>query len=320
MCLALIWSLWSWISQWGLISMDAIDWPLAKVVQKIEQQGGITIRTNLDPKTPITLYLEKATVAAALEALSQATESRWRVTYIMAPSQTQALAGRNAVQDETPPPDWLWSRSRPLPVGMLTSEPIVFDPRQERWKIPENPPQTLAEFLEKTSQNFEASFLTPVGWTLDLQLKAGTEVTPHEVAQSLVRPVHGAVIEVFALVRYPRTDTQEQANTGGRGDRRWSPPDPNTWKYRMEQRLNQLPASQRTAVREEMTAQQATMQEMQGLTPEQRRKKMEERMSDPAVLERMEERQAARDEKRTPEQRRDRYRTYQANKAAAKKA
>ena len=86
----------------------------------------------------------------------------------------------------------------------------------------------------------------------------------------------------------------------------------------MESRIAQMPPDQQAAAKAELDRQQALWQEIRELPEEQRREKMRELMADPANQERMENRAASRDSRRTPQQRLERYRRYATRKHATK--
>lgn len=94
-------------------------------------------------------------------------------------------------------------------------------------------------------------------------------------------------------------------------------PDPTVVARRVEQQIAALPPSEQPAARAEWEKERAFWEEIRQLTPEQRRARMQERMDDPAVQEKVENAQANRDAKTPPEKRRDRYRSYLNRKAQA---
>ena len=83
------------------------------------------------------------------------------------------------------------------------------------------------------------------------------------------------------------------------------------WRnQRNQERLAKLPPDKREVAQNDMNQRRAMMEEMRKLTPEQRQAKFQEMMNDPAMQEKMEENQAKRDSKNTPEQRLKRFKRY----------
>lgn len=81
-----------------------------------------------------------------------------------------------------------------------------------------------------------------------------------------------------------------------------------------------LPPEERTAAQKALEEQKKQWDEMQKLSPEERRAKMQQMMDDPAVQEKMEEIAAKRDSRSSPEKRRERYKNYADRKHQAKGA
>src|SRR5688500_2583246 len=77
---------WVW-SGWGLITVHADGTSLAEVIRGIEKQGGITLKTNMDPAQPVTLHVHKVPLTDARESLSAVTDSRWRLAYVFGADQ-----------------------------------------------------------------------------------------------------------------------------------------------------------------------------------------------------------------------------------------
>ena len=78
---AVFYHLWA---NWGLVTVHSAKDPLSQVIRAIEKQGHVTVKTDLDPATPVHLNVDKVVVSEALETLAAATDARWRLTFIVA--------------------------------------------------------------------------------------------------------------------------------------------------------------------------------------------------------------------------------------------
>jgi len=57
-------------SGWGLITVKVKDVPLRQVIKNIEWQGWVTIYTNIDPNTKVTMWCDHVPLAEAMDTLS----------------------------------------------------------------------------------------------------------------------------------------------------------------------------------------------------------------------------------------------------------
>ena len=55
---------WVW-SGWGLITVEVNAKPLAEVIRSIEKQGGVLLKTNMDPAKPVTMHVHKVPLTEA---------------------------------------------------------------------------------------------------------------------------------------------------------------------------------------------------------------------------------------------------------------
>jgi len=58
------------VSGWGLITVKVQDVPLRQVIKSIEWQGWVTIYTNLDPDTKISMWCDHVPLAEAMDTLA----------------------------------------------------------------------------------------------------------------------------------------------------------------------------------------------------------------------------------------------------------
>lgn len=80
---------WKWVAGWGYVTINVKDAPLAKVIKDIEHQGGIRISTNADPKTPVTMNVEKVLPFEAVDTLAIAIDGDIRLAYVAAQTDRQ---------------------------------------------------------------------------------------------------------------------------------------------------------------------------------------------------------------------------------------
>ena len=62
-------------ANWGFITIHSQTEPLAQIIRAIEKQGHVTLKTDLDPATPIRMNVDKVVVSEALETLAAAPRS-----------------------------------------------------------------------------------------------------------------------------------------------------------------------------------------------------------------------------------------------------
>ena len=112
-------------------------------------------------------------------------------------------------------------------------------------------------------------------------------------------------------------DADDVGYTGGGGGGRRGGANREAMQERMQAELDKLPADRRAELQKEMEDRKAFFEGLRDLTPEQRDAKILEQMSQPDVQAKMDSAQAARDARRSPEQKIARAEKYLANKAKA---
>lgn len=216
---------WRIYAGWGLVTLKADKRPLREVIATIERQGHVTLKTNLDPATPVTLHLERMTVPDSLERLAAVTDARWRLTYAVARNQGAArgaFANWVAAAGNAPAPDgWKWFDHQ-LPFGgdLLggddnnAAEPGINtpDPRQDVWRVTSAPatnsdnappPNTLQAFLDLGSNILDVAFLAPADWNPAVA-KGPTPGALSRVVPNLASAAGGQAEEAFLLMKNGR--------------------------------------------------------------------------------------------------------------------
>jgi hypothetical protein len=84
--------------------------------------------------------------------------------------------------------------------------------------------------------------------------------------------------------------------------------------------IEKLPAGEQPAARAEFEQRDQFFASVQALPPEERRAKVEEYFRKPENMDRMSDRRLLSEERKTPEQRRDRYQRYVQKKQQAQSA
>jgi hypothetical protein len=328
------WTLGGWIfSNWGTITLNVKEVPLSKVIRSFERQGHITLLTNLDPSSPVTLQLKKASVPEALERLAAVTSAQWSWVGALAPDKAALGQLMSDAQLTEPPQTLRWIR-QPLPgmLGMGVDAPPS-DPRTQVWtsqfqQAPQDgqppSPTGLQGVLRAASQTTDATFLLPSDWNPE------PSATPAdgrvgELPAAAARTVSGVAADFYYL-RASRwgefaggRPPGENPPRGGQGRGGMMGGAPGPWMdHRIEQRIAGLSPQDKIDARENWNQQKGFLASVASLPPEQRRAKFEEMMQDPVVQAKIEETQAKRDEQQTPEQRRGRYSNYLARKNQAK--
>ena len=319
-------------ANWGLVTIHSQKTPLAQIVREIEKQGHITLKTDLNPATPVRMNVDKVVVSEALETLAAVTDARWRLAFIVAgdkPAIATVVASLTAGQR---PAGW---KAAFFPAPPLGDEPLIPpDPRLAVWNVTAPAEPKVQAYLESAARQVSAMFLYPEGWNPDVTSapKTGpiTKVLPR-----LASAAHGQSEAMFLLQKGGggRPDLAAggppdggggppEAGTAGGTAARTSGPgrgfDPAAMEARAKAEIAKLPAAQRATAEAEFAERKAFFESLKDLTPEQRRAKFEEMMSDPSRQEKMEARMAAQDARRTPEQRLERAHGYVERKAQMK--
>ncbi|MFQ3578493.1 MAG: hypothetical protein SNJ52_05725, partial [Verrucomicrobiia bacterium] len=329
------------VAVWGgsnTISISVNERPLGEVIHMLSKQSGIPIYTTLPKDTKVTLHYKRAPLAEVLETLAVRTEGSWTAGYVIAPNKAESHMLTNAWENNSREKVKLVrSRFPGGPFGFFASSETVFDPTAQRVKTEIAGP--LSEALEKVARRVEATFLLPPTWEPTLPLTPVDGPLKSAVAH-IAQRLGGTSKEVILLSqgwgRSPDTSQPGERSSRGnpeslgdnqqRGDRRWGAlagpsdlfSDPDIMvalRDRAEQQIAQLPPEEQSTARAEWEQWMARASELATLTPEQRREQMSALMQDPTMQMRMEERMTARDFRRTPEQRLQRYQDYQERKA-----
>jgi hypothetical protein len=308
------------ISGWGLITVHADGRPLSEIIRSIEKQGGITIRTNMDVAAPTTMHVDKVPLGEAMEVLSAVTDSRYRLAYVFAQDPAAVETGLAAWTSGLRPDGWKVIEVPLMGRGSSGVDAAPLDPRRDVWKVESVSENTLHAFMENAAVHVSAAFACPEAFNPAIS-KAPSSGEIRKAAAALADAANAKMKEVFLLQGRPpgapEGDDEEGPPriAGGEGGGR---PNFDLMRQRRLNEIAKLPASQQSAAKAEQEEMDKVFAEVRDLPREDRRAKMQEIMSRPELMDRMEDRRLARDELRTPEQRIKRYKKYVSRKQEAK--
>lgn len=312
-------------ANWGLITIHSEKEPLAQVIRAIEKQGHITLKTDLDPATPVRMNVDKVVVSEALETLAAVTDARWRLAFIVAGDKAAISTVVASLTAGQRPAGW---KTAFVPTPPIGEEPLIPpDPRHAVWTVADPAEPKVQAYLEAAARQVSAMFLYPESWNPDVTSAPKTGPVT-KVIPRLASAAHGQSEAIFLLQKGgggrpdgagARAEVAGGPDGGGAsrlagigGGRGF---DPAAMEERAKAEIAKLPAAQRPAAEAELAERKAFFERLKDLTPEQRRAKFEELMSDPSRQEKMEARTAAQDARRSPAQRLARSHGYVDRKA-----
>lgn len=315
-----------WISQWGLVTIHAKDEPLGKVLSSIASQGHVRIETSVDPSKTVTMNVDQVPVIEALDTLATVSESSWRAVYLAAADKPAVEAGISQLKTGGKLDGWTVAYYPGFgmgPMGPTTSQPI--DPRSLEWK-PEGPDLEVVKLLDEAAQKSGVMAATPLEWTPVTPRLPGSGTVESGVT-GLIGSARGKVTSFLFLTERGRRqgppDAAPDAATQPQMTRQERPRPavkPEWMEQRQQAVIKKLPPAQRAEATKEMGERTAFFKSLEGLTPEERRAKIQEMMSNPDVQQKMEDRRLMRDSQLSSQQRVQRAVGYVARKEALKAA
>ncbi|MEO7319296.1 MAG: hypothetical protein ABIZ56_09940, partial [Chthoniobacteraceae bacterium] len=307
---------------------------LPTVMQSIENQGGIRIRTNLEADKTVTMHVERVPLSYALEVLANVADARVELGYFLAPTKPPIDALLTAMAAGEKPEGWQRFFVPMPPGGFSGADEGTSDPRIDRWEVKPAPEGTLQAYLAQAAKSVSARLEAPADWNPAIASapKAG-EI--QDVMPRLAKAAGGTVEQVFLLTGRRRDFVPPTAESG--------PPEPvrralgmiaggaggddaamekmlRAMGEKMQAAIDQMPAEKRAKAQAEFDEGKKFFESMKELTPEKRRAKMEERMQDPATQEKFFSSMAKRDAMKTPQQRTERFRDYIQTKQSRQEA
>lgn len=300
----------------GLITLDFKDAPVSKVISSIERQGHVRIGTNVPPETLVTIQMKRVPLMEALETLSVRIEGELRVVFAGAATKTQAASALEELRSGKPSANWAvaWFPS----MGMIAGDTPP-DPRSLAVKPETGDKNDLQSALQQIAMKSGVMTAVPKDWNPAAKMPVKTAPASILVNQ-LISSSGGHVQESFLIIARDGRDGGPPGQGGpGRGDRGGQPGgqrpgrdamNPEWLAQRAEAVIAQLPPEDRQAAKADFDAMRKFWDEVRALPDDQRRAKMEEFFNRPDVQDKMEQRQAARDSRQSPQQREKRMKAY----------
>ena len=315
-----------WIcSGWGLITVDVNGKPLSEVIRSIEKQGGIVLKTNMDATKPVSMHVLKVPLTEALETLREITDSRWRLGYFFAADTATLKGAIDSIASGKRPEGW---KNFEVPLfgrpGSLDDAAVPMDPRYDVWNVNEPAEKTLQGFMQAAATGVSASFTCPEQFNPPVG-KAPSSGEIRKSAAKLAKIAGAKVEEVFLLMGRPagvaESDRNRDEDDGGPGRGRSSfggrggPPNFDLMRQRQVAEIAKLPKGEQAVAKAEFDEREQFFTALRDTPEADRRAKMEEYFNKPENQDKMADRKARGDERKTPEQRLQKYQSYVQRKA-----
>jgi hypothetical protein len=301
----------AWRAHTKLVTLHVRNAPLAEVLSKLRWQTWEIFLVKTNVKSLITLDVYKMPLEQVLGIIGEQSNARWSTLYPIyrkkssLSSLEQALRGEAAVSSSgftnyggammSFRPEALAREARAVTLHLTNTDLAISAMALERF----GGGQVLVETNANPRINLELS-------------NASFEKAVKKVASA----AHRSTARIYALEGMRNGGLMAMGGRPGRGGPgRATDPDAEAQRTeKMEQVLQTLPEEERKKAEERQLERTA----MQSLTPEQRQQVMSDRMNNPEMQARAEQRAVSGIKNTTPEQRRDRYeRMYEMRKARA---
>jgi hypothetical protein len=315
---------WRWWTERGLVTLAFANAPLSTVIESLERQGGVEIATNADPAMLVTIRVNRVPLSEAIDTLALRIDADAKLAYIAAPTSEQIRGALRAFSSGANPDDWMVFAAQ-LGGRLQVSNLSAVDPRRIEWRITQTADRNLHTLLDQGAQKTGALFAVPLGWNPWLsKLPSTGEVG--EVTAKLIRTANGTAKELFLLTVHSRTENPRRQGERPPGrtlfsaSPRTEAPNPEWAAERAQAAIAMLSPDEQDQARREFNEMWTFWESIRQLPEPERRAKIEEHFNRPDVEARIEEQAAARDSRRTPEQREQRYRNYIRRKEQIKGA
>ena len=319
---------WVW-SNWGLVTVEVKDKPLADVIRSIEKQGGIVLKTNMDATRAVTMHVHKVPLTEALETLANLTDSRWRLGYLFAADNGAVKGALDSIAGGKRPEGWK-NFDVPLFARPGSEDEVVpMDPRRDTWNVQQPAEKTLQGFMLAAATGVSASFTCPEAYNPAVA-KAPSSGQIRKSAPQLASAAGAKVQEVFLLLGRPQgvaesdrdRERDDDGLPGGSGRSRGGPPGgsggtrPSFTLMRDRQlaEIAKLPASEQKSAKAEFEEREKLFASLRDLPEAERRAKLEEVFNSPEMQDKMADRKMKSDERKSPDQRLAKYQRYVAKK------
>ncbi len=297
---------------WGLITIHAKQEPLDKVIASMERQGHAKIESDLPTDTPVTMDVTRVPLTDALETLSVATESRWRLLYFVAGDKSTLQSAELAWFGGQRPDGW---KLLAFPTGNFFSgddDTTPPDPRKDVWTPKTAGPAPLQSFLSDAAALTNAGFAYPQDWnpTVNSAPKPGKV---ESAVPKLISAAGGREDQMFFLSkrgdRGPRTAGDASGPTIGN--------DLDLMAEHMQAQIDRLPPDQRADAQANYNAQRAFMESLKDMSDDERRAAFLAHLQDPQVQQQIANRLDAGENRMSHDQRMQRMQNYVNRKLSA---
>jgi hypothetical protein len=305
----------------NLVTLNVREVDVRKVVRSIEWQTWERIVVHHDVTGKVTLNVRSAPLERVLTILSEQTSSRWTALYPLYSSRKSLTALRNLTAGNGSADTNGWSalqaRGMRFGGGMFGA-----NLREQNQTVSLKVLNSDISVAALALQRFAQAQVLPEDGTkgsVYLHLSGGTM---QQAVSRLAKQVDRSWTRFYAMQPSPRFDTARRDPLdgdaapndagGGRSRPEPSPEERQRFEEQFQAQLDTMTPEERQKA--EQRRQQ--WQEIRNLPPAQRRERMAQLMSDPAVQRQMQQRLVQRIKDTTPEQRADRVNQILARRAA----
>ena len=282
------WRVWA---NWGLVTIDATDQPLAEVMHSLERQAHIRLATNVASDAKVTMHVHKVPLLHALDILAAAVNANWSLSYFTAADKAAIETGIASYVSSESGGAWKHFTLPPMRGGMggMGVDIGSSDPRQDQWNVQPVSDGTLHGYLEQGSRVVAAQFWIPESWNpaISTAPKSGTVSS---VLPKLTKAANGSSVEVFLLTAFPQFAPPTVNNDDSNASRTQRPPGgfngggmpSEEIRKAMEDRamaqINKLPPDKKAEALAEFEGRKKFFADMANLTPEERMAKIQDAM------------------------------------------
>ena len=259
---------------WGLITVKVTDQPIGKVIQSIERQGWVTIYSNIDPQTKVSMYVDHVPLAEAMATLAVNADAQWHLGFFVAPNSAQVKEEiRTFTEGVDNNDDGTSVYSFPTPLDMISDENTPEpDPRGQVWPglkmpapmpapptdagaaadgapmpQPEAPPTTVQGYLRAFAREADIWIMAPSSWDPAVAKAPPASSSISGAIRHFVGNAHGSVTQAIILRGRPQRVAGQERPRGGRGAGMDM-----SMMDRMDNAINGLPPAARPAMREQL--------------------------------------------------------------------
>jgi hypothetical protein len=324
-------------SDWGLITVTVHEAPLGQIVKSIERQGWVRIYTDIDPSTPVSMYVVKVPLAEAMETLvaNLPNGGQWKLGFFAAPSSSAVKNEISAFQSGNLGDDAkIFSFPTPLQMLDTDSEMPAADPRLQTWpgmqapppapaptavadnsgNNPQTPapaapadppgPPTVQDYFTAFAQGADIWIVAPGSWTPVVSKAPAPSSSIISAVENLVSTAHGSVQQAIILQARGRRQGGPRGGGGGGGDTGWV-----MTEDRIKNAINGLPEEARPQALAQLNAEVSFMKDVQAAPADQRRAMMRDHFT---------KRMGNNNWRRSPEKRAQRYSNAVSNRISAR--